>query len=101
MGESGMPSLSPSFPTNYWNLSGGEMKVLLCLMNTVSGQSPEFPALLQQASQMQAAVNTGSFFPLLFLKQRFQCFSVLFGFEQISAVGFQDRGVFVGLEADG
>lgn len=31
--------------TNRWSLSGGEMQTLLCLMNTVSGQKPEFPAL--------------------------------------------------------
>ena len=45
MGEREMPSLSQSFPTNPWNLSGGETNILFCLMNTVSGRSPEFPSL--------------------------------------------------------
>lgn len=44
MGESGMPSLSQSFPTIAGIcLSAGELNILLCLMNTVSGQRPGFP----------------------------------------------------------
>lgn len=78
VGESGMPSLSQSFPTDHWNLSGGEMKILLCLMNPVSGWSPELPTLHGRASRMLAAVNMGSFSLLLFFKQIFQGFFILF-----------------------
>lgn len=60
---------------------GGEMNILLCLENTVSGQSLEFSTLHQQASQMLAAVNTGSFSPVFF-KQRFQAFFFLFIFSR-------------------
>ena len=72
MGERGMPSHSQSFPSDLWNLSAGEMNILVCLMHTVSGQRPCFPALHQQEGHVLAAKNTGGFSPLLFFKQGFQ-----------------------------
>ena len=84
MGERGMPSHSQSFPSDLWNLSAGEMNILVCLMHTVSEQRPCFPALHQQEGPVLAAEHTGGFSPLLFFKQGFQLFVCLFVFVELS-----------------